>query len=119
MPTFNPPLLGDGHGIYRIHLVGNSGMSILPEFSMFQWPRRGAFRDGQGESYKGLAELPLDHEGIHPIVHSRRLPFREIEYSSHSPRWDRLETWMGKNAGGRIQRKDWHLDGAKSSGLDY
>ncbi|KAF8557081.1 hypothetical protein OG21DRAFT_1435745 [Imleria badia] len=25
MPIFNPPLIGDGHGIYRIHIVGNSG----------------------------------------------------------------------------------------------
>ncbi|KAG9314793.1 hypothetical protein JVU11DRAFT_3881 [Chiua virens] len=25
MSTFNPPLLGDGHGNYRIHLIGNSG----------------------------------------------------------------------------------------------
>ncbi|KAF8449253.1 hypothetical protein L210DRAFT_3609616 [Boletus edulis BED1] len=27
MPNFSPALRGDGHGNYRIHLIGNSGMS--------------------------------------------------------------------------------------------
>lgn len=28
-----PPLLGDGHGHYRIHIVGNSGASKLEQGS--------------------------------------------------------------------------------------
>lgn len=34
-----PPLKGDGYGNYRVHLVGNSGMSLF-EFAVHDYIRR-------------------------------------------------------------------------------
>ena len=114
----NPPLRGDGLGVYRIHIVGNSGMFILHEFSIFQLSRR-TLRNGKGKISKTLesefswiiffqSTLGAYLSGKLNVLH---IPLDEVAWK---PGWERtpddefkevVRTFMAQNTRG------WVIDG--------